>query len=151
MQESIDDQMTKTAEPSGATVGSADGSTPSSSDGSSKLVEPIQPLEVPEIKDVTLEEVSAMDDGTFEAGVSGKKYIEKHWKMQEAKKLLSKRTRARIVKNFIILRYPQRKKESEVRTAESYFENEFPQRSPYSVYQKAWKVARNKYKRIVYI
>lgn len=131
---SFDDneQNAEIAEASGSTGSSTDGSSTSSTGDSTPSVEPVQPLEVPDI--------------------SGKNYLETNWNVGELKKLLSKAMRKKISRLYHVIRLPNlAKSDDSVIEAEKFFSEEFPNRTPYAVYQKAMRVNRGKFKRIILI
>lgn len=144
-------EIKETAEASSSTGGSTTGSSAGSTGDSTPPVEPVQALDIPEIEDAELDEVSMMADGSVEVGVSKKKYSEKAWEYEQIKKLLVKKNKKQIVKHFIILKYQRNCTPDQIKEAEEFFAKEYPTRSPYSVYQKCLKLARTKPKRILLI
>lgn len=178
MYDNENNQIEETAEASGSTEGSTGSSTAGSSGGSTDSVEPVQALEIPEldvkvevkteggidedgnafvdvstkiVNDTRLDEVSLMEDGSFEAGVTKNPsaYHEKKWEYAELKKILPARMKKKISKCFIAIAKPARFTTAAVLEAEQFFEREFPKRSPWAVYQKAMEMKRAGKTRIV--
>lgn len=187
MRDEENDQIKKSSEASQTTGGSTGGSTDESNGGSTESEEKVQPIEVPKLdekkeveklskeKVVTsakLTELSIMQDGKIEPGLSDKKYDglvpvkpmseeeksnlkdgkwyhEKKWQYEELKKMLPAKMKKQISKYFIMVSRPSRFNADEVIEAEEFFKREFPHRSPGSVYQKAMLMKRKGVKRIV--
>lgn len=123
-------QNGESPEVSQTTGSSTDSSAAGSTGGSTPSVEPVQPIEIPEV------------DGE-------RKYLLTNWTYEEMKKLIPKKTRQKISKFYLITRKPSLHKPEHLLEAEEFFETEFPQRSPYAVYQKAMKFNRKKITRII--
>lgn len=74
-------------------------------------------------------------------------YRQTKWGYAELKKVLNPRDRAIISKNYGVFKYG--KSETMKNKALNYFHREFPGRSPYAVYHKAFLLLRTKVETIV--
>lgn len=129
------EENNKSPEESQTAGRSTDGSSGSSTGDSTGAVEPIEPLNVPEISE--------------EKPVN--QWTEKGWRYEEMREMITKKGREKIIRYCRYVRTPDYHEKRQVEQAKAYFEKNFPTRSPYAVYQKALMVARGRYKRVILI
>lgn len=115
-------------EESPTTGSSSAGSTTPTTGGSTEGGEPVQALDVPDYK-----------------------LADSNWRLDELKKLLSKQMRKKVSVFYHVIRKPSLHTAEMLVEAKSFFNQEFPDRSPYATYQKAMRINRGGYKRIILI